>query len=202
MSELAQVLEEKRWNAVFSWVFTIFLWGLMAESAVEMNLLWAGFIGFVALIVILPSLVYRDWTVMLPWEVVLLASLPIYGASFDVLVSYAPFLTSAVATYVAVATVALIVAVELHVFTAVKMTHRFAVLFVVITTLAAAGVWAILQSWSDAFLGTNLLQTNHELMIGFLLAAGSGIGGGIIFDAYFRRRRDKRLQSAYEEVIA
>ncbi len=201
MSELSAVLEDKLWNAVLAWMFTVVLWGVMADSILSMEMLWAGFVGFVTCVVILPAFVYRDTTVMLPWEVVLLASLPIYGASSDVLVSYAPFLTSTVATYIAVATVALIITVELHVFTAVKMTHRFAVLFVVITTLAAAGAWAVLQWLSDMYLGTQFLSTNRVLMIGFLLATGSGIGSGIIFDAYFRRRRDRRLRSTYDEVI-
>lgn len=201
MSELSHVLEDKRWNAVLAWVLTLVLWLAELESLLDFDLLWAGFIGFVALIVILPALAYRDPSVMLPWEVIFLASLPILGTSIDMLASIEPFLASTVATYIAVAAVALILAVELHMFTDVKMTHRFAVVFVVITTMAAAGAWAVLQWFSDVYLGTSFLHTNRMLMGGFLIATASGFGSGILFDLYFRRRRDTRLKSLYEEVI-
>lgn len=201
MSELSRVLEDQRWNAVLAWVLTAVLWGIEIDSLLAGDWLWAGFVGAVAFVTILPALVYQDPSVMLPWEVVLVASLPIYGSSFDVLVELVPVLSSSVATYVSIATAALIVAVELHVFTAVKMSHRFAVLFVVLTTMAAAGVWAVMQWLSDIYLGTQFLSTNRALMTGFLVAAATGIGSGVLFDAYFRRRRDKWLQSRYEEVI-
>lgn len=201
MSELGHLLEDTRLNAAVSWLFVVSLWLIELESLLDGELLWAGFVGFVALLAILPPLAYRNWTAMLPWEVLFVAIIPIFGRSIELLVMYAPFLSSAPLTYFAVATVALILAVELHLFTTVKMTHRFAVLFVVVTTMAASGVWAVLQWLSDSYLGTAFLHTNAALMQNMLFATAAGIFSGVLFDAYFRRRRDARLKELYEEVL-
>ncbi|NIS31208.1 MAG: hypothetical protein GWN07_12825, partial [Actinobacteria bacterium] len=56
-----------------------------------------------------------------------------------------------------VAALALIIAVELHLFTPVLMTPSFAVLLVVVGTMAAAGTWAVVRWSADLLLGTTFL---------------------------------------------
>jgi len=58
-----------------------------------------------------------------------------------------------------VAALALVVAVELDVFTPVRMPPWFAVVFVSIATLAAAGVWAVVQWAADVTLGTTFIYS-------------------------------------------
>ncbi len=103
--------------------------------------------------------------------------------------------TGRVSTYLAVAAIALIVAVELDVFTPVRMNHSFAVFFVVIATMAAAGVWAVVQWLSDLYLGTRLLLNGRPehvveagLMWDFVAATVAGIGAGVVFAYYVRRQ--------------
>jgi len=83
--------------------------------------------------------------------------------------------------------VALILAVQLHAFTPVKMTYGFAVLFVVVTTIATAGVWAVVRWIADIQLGTGFLATEEELMWEFVYSTAAGLLAGGIFRVYFGR---------------
>ncbi|MFC4551231.1 MULTISPECIES: hypothetical protein [Halorussus] len=179
---LDHVVEDRRANAALAWLLVGFLAVAVGSNFLEGELLWAGFAAFVAALALVPAVVHRDATVMLPWEVLALSALPILGRSLATLV-----LTSRVATYFAVAALALIVAVELHVFTPVKMTHWFAVLFVVVATIATAGVWAVFQWLSDIYLGTAFIRSEQRLMWDFVAATAVGVLAGVVFEAYFRR---------------
>lgn len=179
---LDQVVGDERVNAAIGWVLVAFLALVVVESVLDREPLWAGFSAFVVALALLPTLSHRDWSVMLPWEVLLLAALPILGRSIARL-AY----TSRVATYLSVAALALIVAVELSVFTQVKMTYWFAVLFVVVATIAMAGVWALVQWLSDIYLGTAFIRSEQRLMWDFVAATVIGGMAGVIFEWYFRR---------------
>jgi len=161
-------------------------------SVVTGDLLWGVFSGTVAVIVALPAVASGEPRAMAPWEIVLLAALPVVGRTF------ASFqLSSDIATYLSIAALALLVAVNLHLFTTVEMNFGFAVLFVVVTTLAAAGVWAVVRWGADVYLGTGLLfvegyteaEIEHGLMVEFVGSAVAGLLAGLLFELYVRRRR-------------
>ncbi|MFW5937722.1 MAG: hypothetical protein ACOCSN_02145, partial [Halanaeroarchaeum sp.] len=137
------------------------------------------------------------------WEVLLLATLPVIARSFAT-----PGPVSDVATYLSVAAVALIIAVELDVFTAVRMTTSFAVVFVVIATMATAGAWTVVQWLSDVYLGTTFIYptpppvsetvdtaAQESLMWDFVAATAAGLIAGVVFALYFRGRADTRLST-------
>ncbi|WP_246045696.1 hypothetical protein [Halorussus ruber] len=179
---LDRVVEDERVNAGLGWALVAFLALVAVEEVLDGHLLWAGFTVFVAGIALVPSISHRDWTVMLPWEVLALSALPILGRALanEVFASQA-------ATYLSVAALALIVAVELHVFTPVEMTYWFAVLFVVVATIATAGVWAVVQWLSDVYLGTAFIRSEERLMWDFVAATIIGGMAGVVFEWYFRR---------------
>ena len=85
---------------------------------------------------------------------------------------------------------------NLHLFTSVEMSFGFAVVFVVVTTLAAAGVWAVVRWGSDLYLGTELLldpeltrpEIEERLMWEFVGATVAGLVAGVLFEEYIRRR--------------
>jgi hypothetical protein len=130
-------------------------------------------------VAVIPPLLTRDVTTMASWVVLLLAAVPLVGRSLDVFTQ--------VATYLAVAALALLVAVEIEVFSPAEMTPSFAVSLVVITTMAIAGVWAIARYFSDQFLATSFLSDQTALMWDLVLAAAVGLGAGLLFELYFRR---------------
>jgi len=207
---LAPLITDERTNAAVAWLLLAFVALVGLESAPE-DLVWVTFSAAVVLVVLLPPLAFRNAAAMLPWEVLLLVTLPVFGRAFT-----APGLSSDVATYLSVAGLALVIAVELDVFTPVGMTNWFAVLFVVIGTMAAAGLWAVVQGASDVLLGTTFIlpadpplteaqeaAALNALMWDFVAATVVGVLAGAIFVVYFRRWADLRvrLPRDVEEVV-
>lgn len=149
---LRGLIVDARLNAVAAWLLVLFVCGVALESFLDGDLLWTWFSALVVAIVLVPPVSYRNPRIMLPWEVLALVTLPVLGralASFP--------LSTDLATYISVAALALVVAVELDVFTPVRMTNGFAAFFTVIVTMAASGVWAVVQWLSDLLLGTTFI---------------------------------------------
>lgn len=185
------LLADRRNNALVGWVLLVFLGAVATESVVTGDLAWAVFVAGVLALCILPALAFRDPEVMLPWEVVAMAALPTFGravATFE--------LTSDLGVYLSVAALALIVAVELDLFSTVRLTVGFAIAFVVFATMATAGAWAVLRWSMDTVIGTEFLIESgvddqtilDDLMIEFLYSAAAGLVAGLVFELYFRRR--------------
>lgn len=184
------LLADRRTNAVVAWLFVAFLGGVLAESLLDGDFPWALFVLGILALCLVPPLVFRNPETMLPWEVIALAALPTFGQAVVPALIPGKFMV-----YISVAALALIVAVELELFTTVRMTIGFAIAFVALATLAAAGVGAVVRWQFDLLLGTTTLleqgvseETIHdELMIEFLYSALAGIVAGFIFQLYFRR---------------
>lgn len=180
--DLAGLFENHRVNAALAWVLVVIV---LVDAATEFALgevTSAAFAFAVAALAVLPAISFRNPRIMLPWEILAFAALPVLGRLF------ATFpLTEALSTYLAVAAVALVIAVELHVFTSVRMTLGFAVASVIVFTTAAAGVWAIVRYAAFVFLGTPFLDTNEALMIEFIYSIVAGGFAAIVFEFYVRR---------------
>ncbi len=188
---MESLLADRRNNAVVGWLLLAFLAVVAVESVSGGDLAWTGFVATVVVLCAIPPVAYRDATIMLPWEVVALAALPTFGRAVATLE-----VTSDLGVYLSVAALALIVAVELDTFTTVRMSVGFAVLFVVVGTMATAGIWAVARWSLDNLLGTQFLLApgvdegvvHDELMIEFVYSAGAGVLAGVVFEYYFRRR--------------
>ncbi|UPM42771.1 hypothetical protein [Halocatena salina] len=179
---LDRILQHKHINAVLAWLLVGFVGGVAVVN-IGRDPLWAGFAAIVAVLSVIPAVRRRSVWTMLPWEVLVLASLPLLARTFGI-----PG-TGRVATYLSVATVALIIAVELDAFTSVSMTDTFAILFVVIATMAASGAWAVVRWGGDVYMGITFPLTERELMIEFVASTVAGVFAGVVFDLYFRRLR-------------
>jgi hypothetical protein len=187
---------DRRTNAALAWAFT----ALLLLTAVEEG--WAGdypsavFAAAVAALTAVPAAEYRSPWVTLPWEVVGLAALPAVGRALAV-----TELGGALATYLAVAAVALIVAVELHAFTPVRMSYGFAVGFVVVATTATAGLWALTRWAAHLWLGTPFVASEADLMWEFVGATAAAPLAAAGFRLYFGRELlAGRLPSAVDRV--
>lgn len=191
---LDDVFREGRANAVLAWLMIGVLGLVLVESVVDGDLEWIALVAVAGAVVLVPAASYRSWRVMLPWELLVLALLPVlvrglFGGELGTF-----------STYVAMATLALVVVAELHMFTALELTHWFAILFVVLTTLAWAGASAMFQYALDYYAGTSYLTDNAALMERFVWVTLAGIAAGLLFDVYFRRR-DSQLRRAIGRVI-
>jgi hypothetical protein len=190
---LESLFRDGRLNAVLAWVMVGLLATVFVESTLDVDYGWILFVATVAVIVLIPPVAYRDWRVMLPWELLVLALFPIlvralFGGTVGTF-----------ATYLSLAAVALLVIVELHTFTSLSVTSWFAVALVVLTTLSAEAAWTVFRWNADNLLGTSFLLDNETLMIEWLYVALAGVAAGVLFDGYFRRR-DRRLWRAIRGV--
>lgn len=191
---LERLFESSRFNALLAWLFVVPLLAIWVESALDVDYQWTVFVGAVAVLVLVPPLAYRDWQTMLPWELLILALFPIlvrglFGGEVGTF-----------AAYLSVAGLALIVTVELNMFTTLSVTHWFAVVLVGMTTMASVAAWTIVRWTLDQTIGTTYLTTNDALMMEWLWVTLAGVVAGLLFDAYFRRR-DRQLRRAISWVI-
>ncbi|MFB6142175.1 MAG: hypothetical protein ABEJ30_02400 [Halorientalis sp.] len=179
---LSRLVSTERTNAALGWalVALVLLAGL--GSFLDGDVLWPLFTVVVALVVTLPALTIRSARVLPPWELVFVAALPILGRLFATTV-----VTGEVATYLSVAALALLVAVDLDAFTPVRMNDAFAALFVVVTTMATAGLWAVVRWFADLYLGTAYITGEHALMVEFTASTVAGALAGLTYVVYRRR---------------
>ena len=186
MGNRASVLSDGRGNAYAGWALLGVLAVVVGENLLDGDLLWAGLALSAGVLVALPALFTRDRETMPPWEVVALVVLPV------VVRSLVTGQIVQLATYLSVAALALLVAVELDAFTSVEMTASFAVAFVVVVTMAAAGTWAVVQWYSDQWLGTHFLTTPDALMWDLVGASLTGVVAGALFGLHFHGRPFRR----------
>lgn len=188
---LERILETASTNTWLAWVIVVFLIVVAPSSALRGRVLQTVFIIVLLVLVLLPAISAREIRLMLPWQLLLIASLPVVGNTF-----VQPGVASGLVTYVSVAAIALVIAVELHLFTDVRMTPGFAVFFVMITTVATAGVWAVGRWLCDLYLGTQFLLVSgvsesvieNTLMWEFVYSALTGIAAGVLYEVGFRDR--------------
>lgn len=194
---LEQLFESGRANAILSWLLVGLFVLVLLESLIDWDRQWIVFTSALIAIVVIPPASQRSPMVMLPWELLAIASVPVVARTLEL-----SQLTNDFATYLAIAAVALIVVTELHVLARVEVTHWFAVVLVVLTTLAVAAAWAIVRWLMDRYLDTEFIPhpedqdlANEALMIEFGWVLLAGIAAGVLFDLYFRRRAGRLRRS-------
>ena len=199
---LARLFRSGRTNATIAWFLVALLGIVVVESIVDVDRLWIVFTMATAVIVLVPPVAHREWRMMLPWELLSLALLPIWvRALFGGELGTFGY-------YLSVAGLALLVSVELHMFTSVQLTHWFAVLLVVLTTLASVAAWSVVRWTLDQQFGTRFLRepgttqeaANAALMGEFLWVTLAGLAAGVLFDAYFRGR-GRQLRRRLRAVV-
>lgn len=193
---LEQLFESGRLNAILAWVVVGLFVLVWIESLLDGDIQWIIFTAGLIVIVLLPPVTNRTPLVMLPWELLVVSSLPVTARALEL-----SRLVNDFATYISIAGLALIVITELHVLSRVQVTHWFAVLSVAMATLAVAAGWTIIRWFMDQYFGTAyLLHTsqdlaNEYLMYEFMWVSAAGIVGGIVFDLYFRQRTGRLRRS-------
>ena len=179
MSVRPGLLSSELTNAALGWTLVACLALFAVERALSGDPIRGGMAAVVVGVALVPPVVSGRPTAMLAWEVLGLAALPVVVPSLGVLVG--PL------DYAALATLALVVAVELDAFTAVEMTPAFAVAFVVIVTMAVAGLWTVVRFAADVYLGTSLIAGENAAMWDLVAATGVGLLAGLAFELYVRR---------------
>jgi hypothetical protein len=200
-SPLSELLSERRRNATISWLLLALAALAGVGGVIVTGPLWSVFAVVIVLLGLVPPIAFRSRFVMLPWEVLAVALLPLIGIAIGT-----DRLSSPLVAYLAIAAVGLVIVVELEAFTSLQMSPGFAIVLVVASTMAAAALWAMLQWYAAIALERPFELTNDELMIEFIYATLAGFAGGILFRTYFRRyvsqseRVPEELEATIEEV--
>lgn len=176
---LKALVYDERVNALLGWAAT----GIVALAAIESFLtdayLWGGLAVLIVTIVALPVAVTGHSTAIVPWPIPFLAAVAVVLRAFE----FYPDITG----YVAIGTIALLLVVELDVYTEIELSRRFAVVFATMTTMSLQAFWIIAQYSSDQWLGTKFLWSQTELQWDIVYVTAVSIALGVIAEWYFDR---------------
>lgn len=139
---------------------------------------WAAFVALVVGVALVPPALERDLGVTMPWTLLALVTAPVLLRAAGVVSAATPFFV--------MTGLALLVAIVLDAYTSLALTPRFAVVFVVVTTMAFAAVWTVGTWAADVLVGTDFVAGQTELMWDLVAATAAGVVAGLVFEAYFR----------------
>lgn len=177
MPSLRSLLSPHRYDAAAAWALTAALVGTAGQFLRRGEPDWAVFTVLLVAVAVVVPVATRDPAVTVPAELLALVALPVAVRAAGTLPQATPF--------VAAAGLALLIAVVLDAFTSLSMTPRFAAVFVALTTMAAAGAWAVGAWAADALTGTAFVTGKTELMWDLVVATAVGVGAGLVLDGYF-----------------
>lgn len=169
-----------RTNARIGWAAAACVAIAATASLLIAPSIWSGYALLLVAVVALPAMMTRDWTTMVHWPVLSVATIAF--------VARLAGLYPEAAGYVAVTAFALVVVVELDSFTSIRLSRRFAVCFAVLTTMAVEAIWIIVQFVSDQWLGTDYLTTQTELQLDIVTVTVVSLAIGVVFYWYLTRR--------------
>jgi hypothetical protein len=175
-------VRESPTNAAIAWLLVGALTVAAITALAEFLVVRMALAAVSALVAIAPALVSRTWTRTVPWPLLLVCTVPLSAGAIGVSF-FADFVTG-----LSIAALGMLVAVALQSTGSVRMTPNFAVVFVVLVTMATAGFWAVGSAGSAQYLGTAFVETNDDLMAVFTAATLAGFAAGGLFRLYFRRR--------------
>jgi len=177
MASIRHLLAPHRYDALAAWAVTFGLVVTVGQFLRAGDPDWALFTTLLVAVAVTVPAATRTPAVTVPAELLGVAALPVVVRAAGALQQATPF--------VAAAALAVLVAVVLDAFTSLSMTPRFASVFVVVTTMAAAGTWAVGTFVADTVAGTNFVGGKTELMWDLVVATAVGIGAGVLLDLYF-----------------
>ena len=125
----------ERVNPIVGWTMIGVIALGAAESFLTDAILWGLFSLLLASVASLPALTTGDWTAMIPWLILFVAAVAVIARAVE--------LYSEIAGFLAIATLALTIVVELEAFTSVELSRWVAVLFAVLTTLAIQSPYSV-----------------------------------------------------------
>lgn len=188
IDHLSAIFIESSRNMVFAWLLIIVLaiTVLLGFATARYEQILYGLMALC--IIIAPSVVFRDPTIMPPWYFIALICIPLLWEA------YIPYqFETAIIPSLAIATLGLLMVVELHRFTILRLVPWFAITLTMLFTLAIGGVLYVIQWSTDVVLGTSLLldgrseeAINATVMIEFIYFTVAGILAGILFWLYYR----------------
>lgn len=189
-------VRDSRINAAIAWLLVGALVAVAITAFLEFLLVRMALAAVSAFVAIAPALAGRTWTRTVPWPLLLVCTIPLAAGALGV-GFFADFVTG-----LSIAALGMLVVAALQSTGSVRMTPNFAVVFVVLVTMATAGFWAVGSTASAQYLGTSFVETNDDLMIIFTAATLAGFVAGGLFQVYFRRQLRANLDRVGGEGVS
>ncbi len=180
-----------------SWIAAVVLFFSTVYSLLKFDVLWVSF-GITALsLYMLPIVSLRNPFKALPWEMTILLSVPILihiSAESQALNDHLSWWDdlASIAFAFSISTLGFLMTVELQMYTPVRMNRAFAVLFVIVFTLAVSGFWQVGEFVGDRVYGTHYQGNNGDVMLSLVWNLIGGIAMGVFYDLYLRIMPKKR----------
>ena len=189
-------VRDSRINAAIAWLLVGALVAVAITAFLEFLFVRMALAAVSAFVAIAPALAGRTWTRTVPWPLLLVCTIPLAAGALGV-GFFADFVTG-----LSIAALGMLVVAALQSTGSVRMTPTFAVVFVVLVTMATAGFWAVGSTASAQYLGTSFVETNDGLMIIFTAATLAAFVAGGLFYVYFRRQLRATLDSVGGEGVS
>ncbi len=190
---------ERMIEAEVSWVSSLLLLFLTIYAIFKFDVVW-WVLGLTSLaLYALPIVSMRDPFKAPPWEMAIILAAPMvlhYSGDTRALTDNIGWWNdfSSLALTLSLSTIGFLMTVELQMFTNVRMNRPFAVLFVVMFTLGAAGFWEVGLYFGDMFYGTHHLGTNSEVMTTLVWVLIGGFLMGMFYTVYLRAMSERRKE--------
>lgn len=168
-------------------------------AVLKFDLIWIGFGIFALFLYALPIVSTRDPFKAIPWEITLLLSSPMLlhiseGSLMSNQFAWWDALTSLAFAF-SLSTFGFLLAVEMQMYTRVRMNRPFSVFFVVLFTLSHSCSWMLALYVGDSLFETTNLLSNDDVMREFLWILIGGILMGFLYAAYMRAMSDRRTKT-------
>jgi len=178
----------------------LLLFLLTVYALLKFDVLWI-LLGVTALsLYVLPLATTRDPFRVVPWEITVIMCAPMilhYTAQSRTLIEHVGWWGdfTSLAMAFSLSTIGFLMTVELQIYTDVRMNRPFAVLFVVLFALAAAGFWEVGHFIADQIYDTSTQGTNAEVMTRLLWILVGGILMGFFYAFYLKAMSQKRKKT-------
>jgi len=199
---VAQALRDPKrmLEAELSWVSSLALFFSTVYLVIRLDIMWAAFGASALCLLILPIIMTRDPFKAPPWEMALILVIPVFlhiSSAWDP-AEGAPMWwddLTAIAFSLAFATVGFLLTVELQLYTDVRMNGSFALFFVFMFTVAAAGFWKVFEYVGGLVTGDPTIGDNADVMIFFVWTFVGGALMGVIYDLYVKALPESRKRA-------
>jgi hypothetical protein len=188
----------KQFEIALSWAAVISLFLATEYAIFRVSLFWT-IMGFWALcIAVLPAVIRRDTSNILPFELLFLIAVPFYLYFIPQTLGWSDrfYYDSLLRASEVIATffIGFVTMMDLHAYTSLRMNKVFAIAFTVLLTMALSNFFAIGNFLSDQLFGTSVVSSNRELMMNLIYSFFGGIVMGILLTLYIRHMPLERLR--------
>jgi hypothetical protein len=187
-------------EAELSWIPSLVLFFLSIYFAIRGDVLWTVYGITVMTLYVLPMMSKRSSFAALPWDIMVILVVPaaVHAAVGSAWLDGDPMWMDAIASLsfsLSMATIGMLLSVEIQMYTDVRMNSAFAVFFIVMFTLAVSGFWQVGIFLGDELYGTDNQGSNYDVMLSLSWSLVGGVLMAFVYYAYLKAMSEDRRRT-------